>query len=607
MSSGSSGRYQSRLFNFVHQQSRRVTQQWEHTFRHLQVATKWSVEVLLYPVYLLFQSSESSGKTLQTKEPQTRLKLQPNDPDFQPETLPNADSPIQNVLEAVNYLSSDEPASNPTKTSEHFNPLALLGVFRLKSVENNSNLTQSSNITENQARSLNPSQLENALQEHPTIVRGIATNLISRNLVLVTADNEILDILTPQQQAKLEDRIINEVAKYWQSSLRDAARSRSVPLAQPLVEKERRLIIAQKETQLLPQIDRLLAKLTDVNPAKIPVLAEGIPKDLLNNAVTPNPFPTSVGEQESKPLSLWGRGLERGFKNKSHIAFSTDRLLGFLDIAFAKLESNALVPVQERSQEIVQVAQTQLNIFLYGKEELAARGEIAPNADGLETHTLNFQALIEAALNYFFGVGNRKTLEATTSNERLPGKLFSSPLRKALSKSPLVENQDLTDDPWLTWNDLFGDTKTVADKPVILSEGINPALAPSLSVGHFPQKNLSVKQAKIGSGLVQRKQPNSNLTSSQKTSGKVASVKQTQSRISQTKSESRKGEILQQQFHQSSQVEAQQDWIETKATSTGYEKHPLEQLLEWLDYVMVWLEERFVKIFQSLRQLWQGK
>ena len=546
MSSGSSGRYQSRLFNFVHQQSRRVTQQWEHTFRHLQVATKWGVEVLLYPVYLLFQSSESSGKTLHTKEPQTRLKLQPNDTDFQPETLPNADSPIQNVLEAVNYLSSDEPASTPTKASEHFNPLALLGVFRLKLVENNSSLTQSSNITANQAVSLNPSQLDNALQQRLPIVRGIATNLMNRNLVLVTADNEILDILTPEQQAKLEDRIINEVANYWQSW---------------------RLIIAKKETQLLPQIDRLLAKLTDGNPAKIPVLAEGIPKDLLN----------------------------------------TDRLLAFLDIAVAKLESNALVPVQERSQEIVQVAQTQLNIFLYGKEQLAAKGEIAPNADGLETHSQNFQALIEAALNYFFGVGNRKTLETTISNEKLPGKLLSSRFRKALSKSPLGENQDFTNDPWLTWNDLFGDTETVADKPVTLSGGKNPASAPSLSIKHFPQKNLSVKQPKFGSGLVQRKQPSSNLASSQKTSGKVASVKQTQTRISQTTSENRKGEMLKQQFHRSSQVEAQPDWIETKATLTGYEKHPLEQLLEWLDYVMVWLEERFVKIFQSLRQLWQGK
>ncbi|MEH2114291.1 hypothetical protein [Nostoc sp.] len=547
MSSGSSGRYQSRLFNFVHQQSRRVTQQWEHTYRHLQVATKWGVGVLLYPVYLLFQSSESSGKTLHTKEPQTRLKLQPYDTDFQPETPPNADSSIQNVLEAVYYLSSDEAASTPVKTSEPFKPLAFLGIFRPKFVDNNSNLIQASIITENQAGSINPLQLENSLQQHLPIVRGIATNLMNRNLVLVTADNEILDILTSQQQAKLEERIINEVAKYWQYW---------------------RLIIAKKETQqLLPQIDQLLAKLTDENPAKIPVLAESIPKDLLN----------------------------------------TDRLLTFLDIAFAKLESNALVPVQERSQEIVQVAQTQLNIFLYGKEQLAARGEIAPNANGLETHTQNLQALIEAALNYFFGVGNSKTLESTTNEERLPGKLFSSRLRKALSKSPQLDNQDLIDDPWLTWNDLFGDTETVADKSVTLSQRTNPALVPSLSVGYFSQKNLSVKQPKFGSGLVQRKQPTSNLTSRQKTSGKIASAKQTRTSISQTKSESRKGEMLKQQFHQSSEVEAQPDWIETKATSAGYEKHPLEQLLEWLDYVMLWLEERFVRIFQSLRQLWQGK
>ncbi|MEH2002132.1 MAG: hypothetical protein V7L00_25930 [Nostoc sp.] len=587
MSSGSSGRYQSRLFNFVHQQSRRVTQQWEHTFRHLQVATKWGVEVLLYPVYLLFQSSESSGKTLQTKEPQTRLKLQPNDTDFQP-VMPNVDSPIQHVLEAVHYLSSDQPASTPAKTSEFFNPLALVGVFRLKFVDNNANLTQSSNITENKAESLKPSHLENPLQQHVSIVRGIATNLLNRNLVLITSDNEILDILTPQQQAKLENRIINEVAKYWQCW---------------------RLIIAQKETQLLPQIDRLLAKLTDGNPAKIPVLAEGIPKDLINNTVsnlisnlTPNPNPTMVGEQESEPIGLWGRGLE----NKSHIAFNTDRLLAFLDIAVAKLESNALVPVHERSQEIVQVAQTQLNIFLYGKEQLAGKREIATTADDLETHKLNLQALIEAALNYFFGVGSRKTLEPTTSDQRLPGKVLSSCPRKGLPKSPQLENQDLKDDPWLTRGDLFGDTETVVDKPVTLSQTKNPALAASLSVGHFPQKNLSVKQPKVGSGLVRKKQPTSNLASSQKTSGKVASRKQTQARISETKSESRKGEILQQQFHQSSQVEAQPDWIETKATSTGYEKHPLEQFLEWLDYVMLWLEERFVKIIQFLRQMWSG-
>ncbi|QLE57481.1 hypothetical protein FD725_19350 [Nostoc sp. TCL26-01] len=39
----------------------------------------------------------------------------------------------------------------------------------------------------------------------------------------------------------------------------------------------------------------------------------------LSNLI-PNPFPTREGEQDSKPLSVSGRGLERGFQNNSHIA-----------------------------------------------------------------------------------------------------------------------------------------------------------------------------------------------------------------------------------------------------------------------------------------------
>jgi hypothetical protein len=39
--------------------------------------------------------------------------------------------------------------------------------------------------------------------------------------------------------------------------------------------------------------------------------------------LTPNPFPTREGEQELKPLSASGRGLERGFNNNLHIVAST--------------------------------------------------------------------------------------------------------------------------------------------------------------------------------------------------------------------------------------------------------------------------------------------
>jgi myxalamid-type nonribosomal peptide synthetase MxaA len=44
--------------------------------------------------------------------------------------------------------------------------------------------------------------------------------------------------------------------------------------------------------------------------------------------LTPNPFPMREGEQELKPLSASGRGLERGFKNKLHIASVSILLTG---------------------------------------------------------------------------------------------------------------------------------------------------------------------------------------------------------------------------------------------------------------------------------------
>ncbi len=549
MSSGSSGRYQSRLFNFVNQQSRRLTEKWENTFRHLQVATKWGVELLLYPVYLLLHSSESDAKTLHTKEPQLRLNLPANDSDFQPELDFNVDSPIENVLETVYYLSSEEANATPEKNSQSFNPLRLLGVFGQKYIHHNStnktNIIHSSTITENSSTSIKSSQPENALKQHLKVIRGIATNLLNRNLVLVTAENQILDILTPQQQAKLENRIISEVANYW---------------------KYWRLFEAKKRKELLPKIDVLLAKLTGENPAKIPILGD----------------------------------------EKSHKFVNPSKLLIFLDIAVAKIESNALIPIKEHSQEIVQAAQTQLNIFIYGKEQLTVKGEIAVKSDNLENSTLNFQALIEAAINYFFGVGNRKTLESKNAGDR-PNKLLSIYPKKALSKSRQFQTQDLTDDPWLTWSDLFGNGEQFAEKAVTFSENTTPALASNLSADFSWPKNFTPQQPKVKSGLVQRKKTTRHLASIPKTSAKVTSFAETPGMISQLDSKSHKGEIRQQQFEESTGVEAQPDWIETKATAMGYEKHPLEKVLEWLDFIMLWLEETFVKIFQSFQRVWQGK
>jgi hypothetical protein len=294
MPSASSNRYQSRLFNFVHRQSRRLGDRLDSTFRHLQVATKWSLQAFFHPIVLLIQKAvESAGKQLHAQAPQNRLQLQTNNIHSQPETAPATDTPIQRVLQAVSEVGDKE------NVSKNF-----LGFWWLKFLPNQpstSSLTYSSTVADTP-------------KLHLTTVRGIASQLENRNLVLVTAENEILDILTREQQEKLQDRIIGEIADYWHYW---------------------RLATEKQETQVLPEIERLLQKLT--GNAKIkPALPEATETQALVNA---------------------------------------EEMLAFIDASVAKLESNALTPlsratlqVQQRSLEIIKVVQTQLDIFIYGKE-----------------------------------------------------------------------------------------------------------------------------------------------------------------------------------------------------------------------------------------------
>ncbi|HIK10628.1 MAG TPA: hypothetical protein IGS52_10235 [Oscillatoriaceae cyanobacterium M33_DOE_052] len=54
------------------------------------------------------------------------------------------------------------------------------------------------------------------------------------------------------------------------------------------------------------------------------------------------------------------------------------------------------------------------------------------------------------------------------------------------------------------------------------------------------------------------------------------------------------------------QTEWQPDFLETRAVVTGYVKHPLELVLEWLDRALVWVETAIGKLWRLGMQWWQG-
>ncbi|WP_016952824.1 hypothetical protein [Anabaena sp. PCC 7108] len=479
MSSGSSGPYQSKIFKFFNQHSQRLTKQWENSFRNLQVATKWSVEALLYPLYQMFQPDELAGKRLKS------------------ETPPPVDTPIQKVLELVQNLPS--AAASDTENSQNVNPLTFLG-DTLREVATRVGWWKSlkkqpkSNIT----KSLKPG---NTLQKHIPKVLGIAAQLENRNLVLVANDNRILDVLTIQQQAKVADKINSEVAEY----------NYSLNLAK-----------VKKQQNLLPEIDRILTRLTDRNNSSIIDLPE-------------TNFHVNI--QFSYP----------------------DRFLAFLDTALAKMEAKAIAPMKQRSQGIIQIAQTQLDIFIYGREQVEARKEITVNADGLKNQTLNIPALIESAINYFFS-GRKIQQIHPQSNAQEPR---IKPLNQ-INQNHQLQQSDLIPDAWLSWGDLFGDLEIDANN-------VNSGLTAS-SFTENSQTELFPKSKK---GLFKNNK-----------SSKVATHYQVENEVK-------------------NQPQIQPDWIETTATFLGYEIHPLEQILAWLDHVMLWIEMIFMNMIYFFKGLLQ--
>ncbi|MBD2665260.1 hypothetical protein B6N60_00145 [Richelia sinica FACHB-800] len=482
MSSGSSSRYQSKLFNFVYQQSRRLTQQWESGFRNLQVAAKWSVEALLYPLYKILQPDESVGKGLKSSTAATKPQLQLE--------APATDTPIQNILEVVEHLPS--PAVVETSSPSH-NPLTVLGSWWSK-------ITRKQPQIDSQLTHSLPT--EDSLQHHIPKVQGIASQLENRHLVLVTTDNRILDVLTPQQQHKLADRINSEITEYKYSL---------------------QLIAEAKQQELLPKIDNILNKLTGQNQENQTAL------------------PSSSAIEDSSPLSF----------------FKFGRILAFFDTVVANLESQALVPVQNQGQGIIKTAQTQLNIFLYGKEYVEARGEITVNSDKVEHQQLNISELIAAAINYFFGDRDRKRIQTEVKNLQssftpVPGK------RQILPDNHQFVAENI-EDPWLSWDDLFGEvTENAIEREVDNS--------PNVSDEEFLQE----PSAATSNPSINDKQ----LEGSKKM-----------------------------QVGEQSGFEAKPDWIEISATLLGYEKHPLEQILAWLDRAMLWVEAMLRNIFYFFKGL----
>ncbi|MBD1837560.1 hypothetical protein [Coleofasciculus sp. FACHB-501] len=677
MSSPPNGRYKSKLFSFLSRKSRRLKDESDRAVRNLKVAAVWGAQILLYPVYLLAQTSQLAGRQLQqaTQEKFPQLHSGKKDRTKRPNsppTPPPTDAPIQEVLRAIAGQEESEfllnPSANSVAASSNpgfFNQVAdainrvSTTYFGFKFFNHNaasgSSPSSSSNLILRPlnlpetvvVQTLQPKaaagtssgkSLAAALQNQ-IVVRGVATQLATRSVVLVTTENQILDILTPEQQQTLQQRIRWELANYWrQWRLAQASAKGIAAQLHPPVNQQ----------HLLPPVRLFWGAIAWVQKGPVAIAANLFQESTLvrwqDTREEEIGTRLSASREEIGSLPPFGnKALHPSsslllqpliFLDRTMVAIEVRQkdFLAKLTPHAGEIEANERSPLQSPLQRIQAVFSQPM------------RQPASPEVTDAQAH--NIQALIQAAIDYFFGRRNGKLpwestpeidSDSYSQTHQISGGA-SAYLSSAQRNHPEVTATGVAD-PWLTMNDLFGKPDSPTSKQPVPTAPKRPL--PRVAGKEQPSAHLPGKKTRTAlPGANQPEMPAENsvwrsiklrlsfkqtiLTPRKPVAPEPMAARPTPTPSTTKKSRKKDGKITKAPTFQTPRVEAERalsnlspaiaqnnrtsfathspDWIEAEVTPAGYVKHPLEYLLEWLDKAMLWLENFFVKVWHWLKK-----
>lgn len=223
-------RYQSNLFNFFSRQSTKLRDRSDQTWRQMKLAAVWGLQILLYPIYVGFQTARLATKQLRHTARQVLPKLgavvQTVQPVKQQEFL-LADTPIQRSLQLIEQLNLALPADRVARQLDPADPAApgVLVVLGGSATAQSMLPAASELLTQGQlhlqvAGAIALPAAVQPMKRSIQPVQGLASLLSSRRLVLVTTENQLLDVLSAEQAALLQRRVVGEVANYWRQQRR---------------------------------------------------------------------------------------------------------------------------------------------------------------------------------------------------------------------------------------------------------------------------------------------------------------------------------------------------------------------------------------------------
>lgn len=496
------GRYRSRLFKFFSRQTRRLLDRGERATREAQVASVWGVQVLVYPVYLLFQSARLAGKQL--KQAWQRLT---------------------NSQESLNSLPSDTPIQRVLETVEELLPVSTSG---------------------NEASTAIPPQISTPKSK----IQGIATQPDKRNLVLVDSQNHTLDILTEEQQQKLQKQISLEVANYWHHQRQVQQNLPQNLHLSPPEDKNTVFPPIRLFRQLMAWMQRgAIASAINLFQEETQLLNQEVKNQELQYRAKQLKLRGEQLKERHQQLTVRSQQLNPESQSESEVPATS--LIYQIDSALAKLETGtqAIVKVPSyialRTEEFLQLVKSRL------QDSPTVGTDNSPN------YKFKIQVLIGAALDYFFGPKQNVKLPEQ-ENQAITGKP---------QNSNILGSSDAED--WLTEENLFDNSVAANFRRRNLGvTGKNTRSLPQVERTSVPAKKpASPRSIPPASPLPisEKKLPGRNIDDRNSTS----------------------------------------DWIETQATPTGYVKHPLERILELLDRGMLFVEELIMRLWRAIEQIFK--
>ena len=532
------GRYQSNLFNFLSRQSMNLRDRSNQTWRQMKLAAVWGVQILLYPIYVGFQATRLAGKQLRQTARQVLPKLKAVAQTIQPVQKSEfllSDTPIQRSLQWLDRLTLSLPIDRLAMQLDPQDPsapgvLVVVGGSAILGTSHTDSLLEPGqvklqiagfdpgrNLALNSAADLvlsKTAQIDQsasgAIARSIQPIQGLASLLTSRNLVLVTIENQLLDVLSLEQQAILQRRILGEIASYWRQQ-----RSLTAQTDQHLL-VDTFLPLPTERTQALPPIRAIWQVMSWMQTSAVAIAANLFQEAyLLPAASLDEPQGTIAALRSAEPT--WSTGDE------------------WLNPIGNWLRSNAK-----------------------GVTDFLQKPDAAPQ----------IQAQLQSSQPGL-------TLPEPSLSDRSQGFMaqIRSKLREA-QRSKLVRSAALT--------------------PAQAELNLSDADLGSLTQAEIA-KRAQASQSQRSIGLRQANQPSNQPVPA----AALEPVSLARSVAPLTRSAAEESVES-----QPSELIANPSWVETKVSLVSYEKHPLEQLLDWLDRGMAWVEIKVSRAWQWLRDRW---